>query len=136
MKKSLIILIMFGVLCFGTSQSIFSQGIKKKVAQKADTTAVVKPDSMAVADSTEAAQDSDLMSAVDTTSIENLDDTAGASGGLHKMIKQKFIEGNAGFMSLRISAKVLPTCSRELVLLPFEEITSCAASRQIANASV
>lgn len=124
MKKSLIILIMFGVLCFGTSQSIFSQGIKKKVAQKADTTAVVKPDSMAAADSTEAAQDSDLMSAVDTTSIENLDDTAGASGGLHKMIKQKFIEGNAGFMSLVAIALVLGLafCIERIIYLSLSEI--------------
>lgn len=124
MKKSLIILIMFGVLCFGTSQSIFSQGIKKKVSQKADTTAVVKPDSMAAADSTEAAQDSDLMSAVDTTSIENLDDTAGASGGLHKMIKQKFIEGNAGFMSLVAIALVLGLafCIERIIYLSLSEI--------------
>ncbi len=115
---------MFGVLCFGTSQSIFSQGIKKKVSQKADTTAVVKPDSMAAADSTEAAQDSDLMSAVDTTSIENLDDTAGASGGLHKMIKQKFIEGNAGFMSLVAIALVLGLafCIERIIYLSLSEI--------------
>lgn len=127
---------MFGVLVFGTSQSIFSQSVKSKSIPKAQTVATEKAD--ANNDTSSAAEkspvntsssvesgDGNLATAVDTASLGNIDDIEGEdSGGLHKMIKTKFIEGNAGFMSLVAIALVLGLafCIERIIYLSLSEI--------------
>jgi len=44
--------------------------------------------------------DNDSAMAVIDADLNAMDPTAQGGGGLHKMLKQKFIEGSAGFMSL------------------------------------
>ena len=75
----------------------------------------------AVADTTAAAQDDDLISemAADSTSVAPVE-----SEGLHKELKTKFIEGNAGFMSLGARALVLglAVCIERIIDLSLSEI--------------
>ena len=75
----------------------------------------------AVADTTAAAQDDDLISemAADSTSVAPVE-----SEGLHKELKTKFIEGNAGFMSLVALALVLGLafCIDRIIYLSLSEI--------------
>ena len=75
----------------------------------------------AVADTTAAAQDDDLISemAADSTSVAPVE-----SEGLHKELKTKFIEGNAGFMSLVALALVLGLafCIERIIYLSLSEI--------------
>ena len=75
----------------------------------------------AVADTTAAAQDDDLISemAADSTSVAPVE-----SEGLHKELKTKFIEGNAGFMSLVALALVLGLafCIERIIYLSRSEI--------------
>ena len=75
----------------------------------------------AVADTTAAAQDDDLISemAADSTSVAPVE-----SEGLHKELQTKFIEGNAGFMSLVALALVLGLafCIERIIYLSLSEI--------------
>ena len=75
----------------------------------------------ATADTTAAAQDDDLISemAADSTAVEPVE-----SEGLHKELKTKFIEGNAGFMSLVALALVLGLafCIERIIYLSLSEI--------------
>ena len=75
----------------------------------------------AVADTTAAAQDDDLISemAADSTPVAPVE-----SEGLHKELKTKFIEGNAGFMSLVALALVLGLafCIERIIYLSLSEI--------------
>ena len=75
----------------------------------------------AVADTTAAAQNDDLISemAADSTSVAPVE-----SEGLHKELKTKFIEGNAGFMSLVALALVLGLafCIERIIYLSLSEI--------------
>ena len=77
----------------------------------------------AVADTTAAAQDDDLISemAADSTSVAPVE-----SEGLHKELKTKFIEGNAGFMSLVALALVLGLafCIERIIYLSLSEIAA------------
>ena len=79
----------------------------------ADTTAVAAIDTTA-ADSALAAVDAEL----------GLPDEAGENGGLHKQLKEKFIEGSAGFMSLVAIALVLGLafCIERIVYLTLAEV--------------
>lgn len=111
MKKLLAIVAMFGVFAFGATQSMMAQ---------ADSAAAVT-DSMMV-DST----------AVDTAAVE---DAAAAAPeepqpveqvSIHKELKTKFIEGDAGFMSLVAIALVfgLAFCIERIIYLSLAEINS------------
>ena len=76
---------------------------------------------MAVADST--AQDSVMATTVDDALLEAVDETE-ETGGLHKQLKTKFIDGNVGFMSLVALALVLGLafCVERILYLMMSEI--------------
>ena len=112
MKKLFAIIAMFGVFAFGATQSMMAQ-----------------EDSLAVADSA-AVVDS---AAVDTAAVE--EEVAEAPEAVapiveeesfHKELKTKFIEGDAGFMSLVAIALVfgLAFCIERIIYLSLAEIDS------------
>ena len=112
MKKFFAIIAMFGVFAFGATQSMMAQ-----------------EDSLAVADSA-AVVDS---AAVDTAAVE--EEVAEAPEAVapiveeesfHKELKTKFIEGDAGFMSLVAIALVfgLAFCIERIIYLSLAEIDS------------
>lgn len=81
----------------------------------------------AVTDSTQAASTSDSTFVAEEASselFEELEDEEG--GGVHQMLKTKFIEGNVGFMSVVALALVvgLAFCIERIVYLTLSEINS------------
>ncbi len=111
MKKLFAIVAMMGVFAFGMTQSMMAQDAAAAVA--ADT---------AVVDS--AAVDT---AAVDTAVVEEVVEEAPIveeEGGIHKELKTKFIEGDAGFMSLVAIALVLGLafCIERIIYLSLAEI--------------
>ena len=105
MKKLMVFLAMMGVmLCVQPSVA--------QTKQPKDSTELVMNDTVA-ADSAMALIDADLEG----------EDTA-EGGGLHKLLKSKFIEGSAGFMSLVALALVigLAFCIERLIYLTLSEI--------------
>ena len=105
MKKLIVFLAMMGVmLCVQPSVA--------QTKQPKDSTELVMNDTVA-ADSAMALIDADLEG----------EDTA-EGGGLHKLLKSKFIEGSAGFMSLVALALVigLAFCIERLIYLTLSEI--------------
>ena len=107
MKSILFTLI--GLLCF--SQAIQAQ--KDSPIDSVSSTVVVANDSLAIADSlaTEAMLADDAEADVE-------------EGGFHKQLKTKFIDGNAGFMSLVALALVLGLafCIERIIYLTLSEI--------------
>ena len=89
-------------------------GQQKEVPAK-DTTEMAENDTLA-ADSAMALIEADLEGP----------DEEGDGGGLHKMLKRKFIEGSAGFMSLVALALVLGLafCIERIIYLTLSEINS------------
>jgi biopolymer transport protein ExbB len=105
MKKMIVFLAMMGLmLCVQPSVA--------QTKQPKDSTELVMNDTVA-ADSAMALIDADLEG----------EDTA-EGGGLHKLLKSKFIEGSAGFMSLVALALVigLAFCIERLIYLTLSEI--------------
>ena len=105
MKKLIVFLAMMGLmLCVQPSVA--------QTKQPKDSTELVMNDTVA-ADSAMALIDADLEG----------EDTA-EGGGLHKLLKSKFIEGSAGFMSLVALALVigLAFCIERLIYLTLSEI--------------
>ena len=86
-----------------------------QAASQKDTTEAVVADTLA-ADSAMALIDADLMGA----------DEELQGGGLHKQLKRKFIEGEAGFMSLVALALVfgLAFCIERIVYLTLSEVNT------------
>ena len=100
MKKLFAILAVMGVLSFGMTQTAMAQ----------DSTATAAPaqtEQVAAADEAEAAP----------VVVEE--------GGLHKELKTKFIEGDAGFMSLVAIALVLGLafCIERIIYLSLAEVS-------------
>ena len=64
--------------------------------------------------------------AVIDADLNAMDPTAQGGGGLHKMLKQKFIEGSAGFMSLVALALIagLAFCIERILYLTLSEINA------------
>ena len=81
----------------------------------ADSTAVALADSTAV--------DSMAVTVADDAALSDLDETE-ESGGFHKQLKTKFIDGNVGFMSLVALALVLGLafCIERILYLMMSEI--------------
>ena len=77
---------------------------------------------VAVADST--AQDSTLTVTVDDEALLGAGEDPSEKGGFHKQLKRKFIDGNAGFMSLVALALVLGLafCIERILYLMMSEI--------------
>ncbi|MBR1388002.1 MAG: MotA/TolQ/ExbB proton channel family protein [Prevotella sp.] len=92
----------------------------------ADTTTLV-------ADTT--AQDSVLATTVDDAELEAADVAEEAEGGFHKQLKTKFIDGNAGFMSLVALALVLGLafCIERILYLMMSEIKAKKLMEDIEN---
>jgi biopolymer transport protein ExbB len=113
MKKFLVFVLLMAALTFGASLSMIAQ----------DSTSVPKDSSASVKDN--AANDA-ADATVDTmgTSDISSDDAAADGGGIHQMIKTKFIEGNASFMSLVAIALVfgLAFCIERIIYLSLCEI--------------
>ncbi|MBR4728919.1 MAG: MotA/TolQ/ExbB proton channel family protein [Prevotella sp.] len=108
--KRLIVLCMTGLLLVG--QPVVAQpGTIVK-----DTTTIVPSDSTA--------QDSTLTVTVDDEALLNAGEDPNEQGGFHKQLKRKFIDGNAGFMSLVALALVLGLafCIERILYLMMSEI--------------
>jgi biopolymer transport protein ExbB len=105
MKKLIVFLAMMGLM-------LCAQPSVAQTKQPKDSTELVMNDTVA-ADSAMALIDADLEG----------EDTA-EGGGLHKLLKSKFIEGSAGFMSLVALALVigLAFCIERLIYLTLSEI--------------
>ena len=111
MKKLLAIVAMFGVFAFGATQSMMAQ---------ADSAAAVT-DSMMV-DSTVV----DTAAVEATEAVETEEPQPVEQVSIHKELKTKFIEGDAGFMSLVAIALVfgLAFCIERIIYLSLAEINS------------
>ena len=70
--------------------------------------------------------DNDSAMAVIDADLNAMDPTVQGGGGLHKMLKQKFIEGSAGFMSLVALALIagLAFCIERILYLTLSEINA------------
>ncbi|MCQ2056814.1 MAG: MotA/TolQ/ExbB proton channel family protein [Bacteroidaceae bacterium] len=117
MKKVFAFVAMMGLLSFGVCQTVNAQ---EAAAAEAATEEIAQDDSTAV-DSTavEAAEEE-----VEETAVEK-EETA-EKKGLHKNLKIKFIEGDAGFMSLVAIALILglALCIERIIFLSLSEINS------------
>jgi biopolymer transport protein ExbB len=107
MKKLFALLAMMGVF-------VFAQPMMAQDNQPTDSAGLVVSDTLA-ADSAMALIDADL---------NGMD--ASESGGLHKLLKSKFIEGSAGFMSLVALALVigLAFCIERIIYLTLSEVNA------------
>jgi len=107
MKKLFVLLAMMGVF-------VFAQPMMAQDNQPTDSAGLVVSDTLA-ADSAMALIDADL---------NGMDASEG--GGLHKLLKSKFIEGSAGFMSLVALALVigLAFCIERIIYLTLSEINA------------
>ena len=118
MKKIFAIIAMFGVFAFGATQSMIAQ-----------TDSVAVADSSAVVDS----------AAVDTAAVVETEEATEEVAApieeesIHKELKTKFIEGDAGFMSLVAIALVfgLAFCIERIIYLSLAEIDSKKLMAQI-----
>ena len=110
MKRLTILITLIGLLCF--TQTIQAQDHLPNDSMA--TTAVVSNDSLAIADSLAA----EAMMADDPEAGD------AEEGGFHKQLKSKFIDGNAGFMSLVALALVLGLafCIERIIYLTLSEI--------------
>ena len=109
MKKLFAVIAMLGVFAFGATQSM--------MAQEADTTAAEVDSAALVVDS----------AAVEEAVVETEEVIAPVEEeSFHKALKTKFIEGDAGFMSLVAVALVLGLafCIERIIYLSLAEIDS------------
>lgn len=113
MKKVFAFVAMMGLLSFGVNQTINAQETEAPAIEE-----VAQEDSLAM-DSI-AAEEIEAPAA-----IEENNDSEGKQG-LHKVLKTKFIEGSAGFMSLVAIAMIfgLALCIERIIFLSLSEINS------------
>ena len=117
MKKLFAILAVMGVMTFGLTQSVMAQDD----VTTTDSTAVVE-DSTAVAE--------EVVQTEETPLVEE------ETGGLHKELKTKFIEGDASFMSLVAIALVigLAFCIERIIYLSLAEVNTKKLMAQVEAA--
>ena len=117
MKKVFAFVAMMGLLSFGVNQTINAQ--EETEAPALEMEEVAENDSLAV-DSIAAAAVEEEAEA--DSEIKEADDNQ----GLHKVLKTKFIEGSAGFMSLVAIAMIfgLALCIERIIFLSLSEINS------------
>ena len=110
MKNRLIILLVAGFLMVGLPVNAQSGPVVQ------DTTVVATPDSTA--------QDSTMTVTVDDEALLGAGEDPNEQGGFHKQLKRKFVDGNAGFMSLVALALVLGLafCIERILYLMMSEI--------------
>lgn len=124
MKKYFAIFAMFGVLTFGMTQVLNAQDAVVPTEEQAPADSITSGDSIAApAEEVEAAP-------LQTTVQE------AESEGFHKMIKIKFIEGNAGFMSLVAIAMIvgIAFCIERIIYLSLADVNSKKLMTAIAKA--
>jgi len=111
MKKVFAIIALMGVFTFGMTQSVSAQD-----EAAADSAATEQVDSAAAA-----APASNEDAAVEEGDTEELEET-----GFYKGIKKKFIEGDAGFMSLVAVALILGLafCIERIIYLSLSKVNS------------
>ena len=111
MKKFFAVFAMFGILSFGLTQTVVAQDAAAPQTETVDTTAV---DSAAV-DSAAVVEEP-----VEAAPVEE------ETGGMHKALKTKFIEGDASFMSLVAIALVLGLafCIERIIYLSLAEVNT------------
>lgn len=111
MKKQLLFLALLGVLL--TLPVMAQQPMPSAAEEKTDTAALAAADTL-VADSAMAMTDAEMGSA----DVE--------AGGLHQVLKQKFVEGSTGFMSLVALALVLGLafCIERIIFLSLSEVNA------------
>jgi biopolymer transport protein ExbB len=112
MKKVFAFVAMMGLLTFGVNQTINAQETAAPAAE--EVAEDNSTDSVAAAEPAE----------TEVAEIEEASETEGE--GLHKIIKTKFIEGSAGFMSLVAIAMIfgLALCIERIIFLSLSEINS------------
>lgn len=110
MKKYFAIVAMVAACTFGMTPSVMAQD------EVADEAATEQVDSVAVADSVEA----------EAPAVEEAVAPVEEEEGLHKTLKTKFIEGNAGFMSLVAIALVLGLafCIERVIYLTLAQVNT------------
>ncbi len=127
MKKLFAIVAMLGLFTFGTTQSILAQD-GAQAAAAGETTEQV--DSLA-SDST--ATDSTAVAAEETATapVEEAEPES-----FHKTLKTKFIEGDAGFMSLVAIAMIigLAFCIERIIYLSLAQVNTKKLMEEIAKA--
>ena len=112
MKRLTILMTLSGLLCFAQTIQAQNPSPQDSVA----TTVVVADDSLAIADSL----------AAEALLIDDPEAGIEEEGSFHKQLKTKFIDGNAGFMSLVALALVLGLafCIERIIYLTLSEIKS------------
>lgn len=72
---------------------------------------------------------------VDSDEMSDIDDEESSTAGLHQVLKTKFIEGNAGFMSLVALALVLGLafCIERIIYLTLSEVDAKKLMGQVAG---
>ena len=127
MKKLFAIVAMLGLFAFGTTQSILAQDDVQATAAGETTEQV---DSLA-SDST--ATDSTAVAAEETAPapVEEAEPES-----FHKTLKTKFIEGDAGFMSLVAIAMIigLAFCIERIIYLSLAQVNTKKLMEEIAKA--
>ena len=118
MKKVFAIIALMGVFTFGMTQSVSAQD------EAVDTAATEQVDSAAAAP--EAAAD-EAVSEAEEEEVET---------GFYKGVKKKFIEGDAGFMSLVAVALILGLafCIERIIYLSLSKINSSKMIEEIEDA--
>ena len=125
MKKLFAIVAMLGLFTFGTTQSILAQDD----AQAAAGEATEQVDSLA-SDSTA----TDSAAVAEETTPAPVEEAEPES--FHKTIKTKFIEGDAGFMSLVAIAMIigLAFCIERIIYLSLAQVNTKKLMEEIAKA--
>ena len=116
MKKVFAFVAMMGLLTFGVNQTINAQELENEA-----------PAMEEVAENDSLAADSLAAPAAEEVEAESeIKESTEASEGLHKVLKTKFIEGSAGFMSLVAIAMIfgLALCIERIIFLSLSEINS------------
>ncbi len=107
MKKLFAIVAVMGMMTFGLTQSVMAQEEAPASTEVVDSAAV---DTTVVADEAPAVEEAAVVE----------------EGGMHKTLKTKFIEGDAGFMSLVAVALVigLAFCIERIIYLSLAEVNT------------
>lgn len=127
MKKIILLMMFLGMVAvWHTDNGMMAAPADKQAkAAAVDTTAV---DTTAVDTSAVEALDADSAMAAADSYMDNSDEsmTAEEDGGMQHALKRKFIEGNAGFMSLVALALVLGLafCIERIIYLSLSEINA------------
>ncbi len=108
MKKLFAIVAVMGMMTFGLTQSVMAQEEAPASTEVVDSAAV---DTAAVAEEAPAVEEAAVVE---------------EEGGMHKTLKTKFIEGDAGFMSLVAVALVigLAFCIERIIYLSLAEVNT------------